>query len=1199
VSDFDPGAIRLSGTSLIEASAGTGKTHTIGTLFLRLIVEAKRSVGEILVVTFTNAATAELRDRLRRRLREALDLVRGNDVPGAALADHPWLAQASKDDPGGVADRLNLALHGFDEAAIFTIHGFCQRVLQENAFESGTPFDVEMMTDQAQLLGDVVRDFWVNELHAAPVAFVRHLKVTPGMLERLLNEALSHPGITLVDTPEDETAEDVAPLLAAIEQARAPVVKVWTQEREAILDALCSPALSRVTYKPDRIRSIWAPQLDAALAHPGPGVHERFDKFDKLTQAGVAAATKKKETPPRHPFFERCEALLAAEQQLGQTFVRMERALVRRAFETLPKQLRARKREARVQSFDDLLQNVDCALRGPAGETLAEAVRQRYHAALIDEFQDTDPLQYAIFRRIYADGEAPLLFVGDPKQAIYSFRGADVFAYLDARGIAGDQIHTLARNWRSDPSLIQALNDFFASHPDPFASPDIPYVPVSPRPGAADRLGAGDHPALRFLVDESGGGDLVNKGDAMPHVAAATASEIVQLLDSQEPVTTAAGRQPVRPGDIAVLCRTNSQAQEVHRELIKRRVPAVFQTQQTVFEVAEAGEMLRVLHAMAEPHDAGRVRAALATSLVGIDAAGLDLLLVDEDAWERWGQTFLRLSARWKASGFMAAFQSLLETAAVTDRLLSGDGGERRLTDVLHLAELIHTTEVAGRLRPQSVVRWLGEMCSDAEARRTLVGEAAQIRLETDDDAVHIVTIHRSKGLEYPIVFCPHLWAPVVPNRKQAMRTFHDPQTRALRLSVAPRGEHPDNVAPLAEAEREAEDLRLLYVALTRAKHRCYVVWGNFRDAAKSSLARFLGDPANGMVERIDELAAQSGGTIGRAPLQANDARRERASRELPQLAPREARRSVRPAVAQSSFSSLVKAALAADEQEGVDHDAVDAPEDDGSGTDRPLAGTERGAVAQRVPLDTFPGGRVAGDFFHAVFEKLDFTGADEAKIRTLVQGKLPVFGLEPERATVVAGAIDGILRTEMPHPGGSLRLDAMPAHQRRTEMEFLFPVAGGGARADAIAGAFAREATSDAVRTWAAGLRQRRIAPLDGHLRGFVDLIFRHDDRWYVADYKSNHLGPSPADYVAARLAAAMAAHDYFLQYHLYVLGLVKHLRARMPDFDYERDFGGVFYLFLRGMAPEHPPGCGVYFDRPPHALVEALEAAFGGGGR
>lgn len=1198
MSTFDPGAIRLTGTSLIEASAGTGKTHTIGTLYLRLVVEAKLGVSEILVVTFTNAATAELRDRLRQRLREALDLVRGKEVPGAALADHPWLAAAASADRGGVEDRLNIALHGFDEAAIFTIHGFCQRILQENAFESGNPFDVEMMTDQAHLLGDIVHDFWVNELHAAPLAFIRHIEVTPAMLASLLNEALSHPGISLVDTPDDETPEDAAPLLAAIEQARLPVEQVWSQEREAILDKLCSPSLKKNVYKEATIRGRWAFELDAALAQPGPGIATRFTSFDKLTPAKLVNGTKKDGVAPAHRFFDLCEALLAAEQRLARTFDRMERALVRRAFDTLPQLLRARKREARVQSFDDLLQNVDRALRGPAGETLADAVRKRFRAALIDEFQDTDPLQYEIFRRIYADTGAALLFVGDPKQAIYSFRGADVHAYLSARDIAGDQIHTLAKNWRSDPSLIKALNDFFTHHDDPFASPDIPYVPVSPRPGATDRLGAGDQPALRFLVDEDG--DLVNKGDALPHVASSTASEIVRLLSSQEPIATAAGTRPVRPGDIAVLCCTNRQAQEVHGELIKRRVPAVFQTQQTVFEVDEAAEMLQVLHAMAEPHDAGRVRAALATSLVGIDAAELDRLLVDEDAWEQWGQTFLRLSARWKANGFMAAFQSLLETAEVTDRLLSCDGGERRLTDVLHLAELIHTAEVTGRLRPQAVVRWLGEMCTDAESRSTLGGEAAHIRLESDDDAVRLVTIHRSKGLEYPIVFCPHLWARSSPRSEPATRTFHDPENGRLRLSFVTGGKHPPDVTSRAEAEREAEDLRLLYVALTRAKHRCYVVWGNFKDAAKSPLGRFLGDPAAGTISRLAELTALSGGTIGHAPLQTNDTRWERSAGATPRLAAREARRSVRPAVAQSSFSSLVKAAaLAADEREGIDHDAVDAPQEDGRGPERALAAADGGDAAMRVPLDTFPGGRIAGDFFHAVFEKLDFTSADAPAIRSLVQGRLPLFGLEPERTDVVTGALTGILRTDLPYPGGSLRLNALPAAQRLAEMEFLFPVAGGGTRAEAIADAFAREAANEAVRSWAEGLRQRRIAPLDGYLRGFVDLIFRHGDRWYVADYKSNHLGPSAADYSAERLAAAMAAHDYFLQYHLYVLGLVKHLRARVPDFDYKRDFGGVFYLFLRGIAPDHPPGCGVYFDQPPRALIEALEAAFAGGGR
>lgn len=1194
---LDVDNVPLTGTSLVEASAGTGKTYTIGTLYLRLIVESGLAASEILVVTFTNAATAELRARLRERLRQALDVVHGFADTGDSGDAPAWLARALADNRDRTVARLGAALQSFDQAAIHTIHGFCQRVLQENAFESGARFDVEMATDASHLLADVVQDFWVNELHDAPESFLRHLQrshTDPDRLSRLAGIALSHPGITWyrADNADPIRDDEYARALDVAASVRERVADLWVRDRESILDALCSPSLNKNSYKDARVREVWAPTLDLLLSEPGTSLSEGFDKFDKLTRTSIERSTKKSHTPPDHEFFALCEELAAAEQAVTRVQERMELDLLHRAFHELPQSLRERMQHERLQSFDDLLLDVSHALSEGSGDDLADAIRTRHPAALIDEFQDTDPVQYKIFRRVYADAGAPLVLVGDPKQAIYSFRGADVFAYLYAREIAESQTYTLQRNWRSDPRLITALNAFFASHENPFANPEISYREVLPRPDATNRL-AEDLPALQFLID-SESTSSATMDEARERAAAGTADEIVALLRASSPDAAAATSDAIRPGDIAVLCRTNSEAEIVRRALARRGVPSVLQTQATVFETDEAAEVERILHAMAEPREASRVRAALATTILGVEADELDRLHGDEMAWEERAREFQRLHVRWKTRGFMPAFRALLARNGVGPRLLAMDGGERRFTNVLHLAEILHAAERGSHLRPQSLVRWLGEMRRDEEARSHL-GDTALLRLETDADAVEIATIHRSKGLEFPVVFCPFLWVTKSATRSdRSTRLFHAPDTRELHVSVAPDGKHDATATAAADDERRSEDLRLLYVALTRAKHRCYLVWGDLKNAGSSALGHYLGDPSAASTTAIEALAAACDGAIGWAPLRPDGGRWMPDTQPATELRAPTALRTLRPVLALSSFSSLVASSqLAEAEREGVDRDALD--------TGSPVATVSPADDAAGLPvrLHAFPAGREAGDFFHSVLEGIDFTRAATNDLSSTIAARLPLFGIDADHAPAAGAAIVDILHTPLGHTAGDLRLADIAKSDRIVEMEFLLPIERGSTHdsgASRIGELLIEHAPDGPVRTWAASLRSRRIDPLPGHLRGFVDLVFRHGERWFVVDYKSNHLGPLRTDYAEDRLAAAMAAHDYFLQYHLYTVGLHRYLRTHLSDFAYERHFGGVFYLFLRGMAPDYPHGNGVFFDRPERSLVEALDRAFGG---
>jgi len=1097
VKRLDPFALPLSGTHLIEASAGTGKTHTISNLYLRLLLEGELEVGRILVVTYTNAATAELRGRIRDRIKQVRDaLAAGASADERDAELEAWVRLRREGTRRGLdLQRLEAALHNFDDAAIFTIHGFCQRGLHENAFESGSPFDVELVSDQTLILDRVVRDFWVTRLAGA-----------------------------------EEAAVDAA------------------------LDGLDLADLMTLARK-------------AALHRDVPVLPEVADPTD---------------------------AALALQREFVD-YVRLES--------------QRHKREANVQFFDDLLHGLARSLRGPGGEQLAERVAERFRAALVDEFQDTDPVQYEIFRRVFT--RRPLFLIGDPKQAIYGFRGADVFTYLEARGAtgagAGRSEHQLDVNWRSDPGLLRAVNAIFGAGERPFLFDGIEYAAASARTGAADQLSGPRSAPFQFLFCDTGPGKAPGKAACEGRVARAVAADIARFLAERPQI---AGK-PVRPSDIAVLCRTNDQAALVQDELRRFAVPSVLQGDRSVLDTAEAEEVGRVLAAIADPARADAVRAALATPLFGFDAAQLVKLRADEAEWDRHVERMQAWRDTWLAHGFTPAFRQMLDEGGVTARLLALPDGERRLTNVLHLGELLQNAAAETRRRPLALVEWLALVRLDENLRRDAVGEAAQIRLESDDDALTLTTVHRAKGLQYPIVYCPFLWCDFGVRPKEAGLLFHDPHNNhRLTLDVGSerRDEH------LAQAEREvlAENLRILYVALTRARHRCTVVWGRFANAAESALAYLLHRPpapgadlaaevaervknlsSDGMRSDLERLAARAAGAIVVDDLiedaggQAPPWQGERPSAQ-PGPARTFGRERLHVTLRTSSYSDLTRAAHAAAEQ-AADHD-----EGESEQAEQAIAET---VAAPRIVLADFPRGAAPGTMIHSVFEHLDFCEREPAHLRQTIRDAALRSSLAAEHLTALEAAVRDVLDAPFGPREAPIVLSSVPRHERLNEMPFLLAVAGGGTAAEAftveeLAGCFAAHGHA----AYAARVRELGFAPLRGFLTGVVDLVFRHRRRWYVVDYKSTFLGVLPGDYRPEYLAAPMADEHYILQYHLYAVALHRYLEARLPGYDYERDFGGVFYLFVRGMSPRYEYGNGVFADRPPLKLVESLARLFQG---
>ncbi len=1181
----------LGGMNLIEASAGTGKTHTITGLYIRLILEQGLTVEQILVVTYTKAATAELRERIRTRmvqLKRAVETDRADEFRDALMGEEKLA--------GLRLQRLKLAILSFDRAAIFTIHGFCQRLLSENAFESGRPFQTELLLDERPLVQEVVDDFWRSRMQ----------ETSPGLLGYLLDQGMSPDTLALglrgnINKPYVEIRGQTMPTDLAGREAEFSVRfdavrQLWLAQRGVIVDQLkqCE-GLKKNIYRPASIDR-WALMMDLYLqSTPGP----RFSELKKFSSSMLEASLKKSGTAPKHPFFDHCEGLMQALEALDLCYEQARVALLGELIAYTNEQLQIRKQRMRIQSYDDLLLNLRAALVGERGAALVERVRQIYSAALIDEFQDTDPVQYAIFQRLFVQQPGILFLVGDPKQAIYSFRGADIFAYLQASADAGKQ-YTLGVNWRSVPPLIEAVNHLFNQPQGGFLFQQIPFQPSLPAAREQARLtdAAGGDACFRigFIADRPG------KDQAASIAVEWTAREIVRLLvPDGERAVRLAGR-PLAGGDIAVLVRTHRQGELIRKALAGRGIYSVQRSQQDLFKTHEATELERVMRAVMEPQREGLVYAALGSDLLGVSGDTIAGLAEDEAKLTGYLEQFQQYHQRWLTQGFMRMFRHLLREQRVTERLLAAPEGERRVTNILHLTELIHQQERATAAGMESLVGWLsqlrlGDMPED---------EQRQLRLESDDNLVQIVTIHKSKGLQYPVVFCPFVWdGGMRPIRPGEACRFHDPQQQERAILDLGSAQWQD-ARQAAQTEAVAESLRLLYVALTRAQQRCYITWGGVSGAGESPLAWLLhappsplsGNPVEALAAHFaslesDQLLARLQQWAGLQPeaVMITDCESGEPERNRCWLAASPARERYRAAdlrtppfsrqlsrgAAVTSFSALTA---------GSDH--FDRPDHDDT-----LPVLEGPPEIQTTHTRfSFPKGANPGSCLHAIFERLDFNRHSPDELRRLVQQQLAGFGIDPVWQEVVCGMVSDVLDTPLePDSGRSLR--KLAREQCLVEMEFNYPVSQ--LQAPRLAALLIEQgfAVSDALLQ---AIRRLTFNDIRGYLKGFIDLIFVHDGRYHLLDYKSNWLGDQLTDYAQEQLASTMARDGYFLQYLLYSVALHRYLARRIPDYDYERHFGTVYYLFLRGMSPESGAQYGVFRDRPAQRLIEALDHYFSG---
>lgn len=1178
--------VPLAGMQLIEASAGTGKTYAIALLYIRLLVELNLEPKQILVVTFTEAATQELRGRIRRRIREALDVVDGGETDDGLLRELCANANGRWGDRRAARASLDRAITSFDTAAIFTIHGFCLRALQDNAFESGSRSDTGLVTDPTGLLREVVDDFWRRSFFGDTAPLLGF-----ALRNRYSADSLREFARVMTGTPRLRIIPEFAPELVAGLDAdcRSLFDRLRQEWGRDIIDLLVNdPGLSRDQRQyPKTALPDWFDQMNRYASGGNP--YDLPPGFNMFTASRIATGKKPTGAPLSHPFFALCDEL----QQKVLHRLRLFRGeLLAYCSEQLP----LRKERYNIRFFGDLLNDLYGALSGAPGPLFAARLRECYRAALIDEFQDTDPVQYDIFRNIYAASGLPLFLIGDPKQAIYSFRGADIFAYMQAAADVRDgNRFTLTSNWRSTPELLAAFNLMFAADRKPFIYDQIGYHPVAAGRETTKRLGdgaSGSPSPLQILLMPPQGLTVTNAHTMIPP---AVAAEIARLLRA-EGAGAAIGDQPVEPADIAVIVRSHRQAAAIRDALTPLGIPCVMRSDMTIFATDEAREICTLLQGVLDPASEPDVRAALVTDILGRSGSDIAALLDDEPAWERCLEQFRGYRQTWHDRGFMVMTRLLMAEHGVRGRLLRYPDGERRLTNLLHCFEVIHgkAHERGGGM--EGLVTWFNERVSAREKR-----EEHEIRLETDEKAVKILTIHVSKGLEYPIVFCPYLWTGLVGDDEVA--TFHEGTAMVKDYGSDDFARNRER----AEKEQLAESLRLLYVAVTRARYRCYLYGGKVTSGSAASrpetsplaylfhasaatrraeepvrpLAQeFSSLPPGQMEEELRELAAGSDGAISVDRLPADGVpgvwqpHRARDSR----FSCRTFRRLLRNDWRVASFTSF-----ASGEQtlaELPDRDELPAAAGSPAGTGEESAGG--------MTLFTFPRGARAGIFMHAIFEELDFSAATESAVAAIVGRQLELHGFDRTWQPCICAMVANVIAAPLPADDGTFTLAELKKGSWQPELEFFFPL---------------QFVTSDLLRRSLQGyvdgyeavdlealLAALQFRPVRGLVRGFMDLVFEHGGRYYLVDWKSNHLGHHLEDYNRAAMSREMVRNLYPLQYLLYTVALNRYLSLRVEEYNYERHFGGVYYLFLRGVNPEGGDGYGIFRDRPPADLVNAL---------
>lgn len=1258
-------SVQLVGRHLIEASAGTGKTFNITRLYLRLILERNLSVRQILVMTFTTAATEELKGRIERELHRAAE----NWDQLVASGDSFYVAIQQRVGRDVIIQRLRIALASVDEAAVFTIHSFCKRVLTQEAFASQLPLDIAMEVNTTEWKLQAIRD-WLRGVNDNPDDFELLSRVKSTKPEgfykqygRLIGTA--EPIYTLTET-EVETSFD--------QSWKTSSHADFAHEKLQIFDALLKSkgiifsAVVEGHKDAEERQNEWAVMLewlqDDASA-PCPKAVRSFvngNRFRSKVKADLMAEAS-----------EHLDGVRNLSKSINDAYKKWSEAkdvalahagcyqLIEQGIHGIRERFSALKRQHRIMDFDDLIfclfqQLTQYNPVNADSNTLATLLRQQYPVALVDEFQDTDAHQYGIFNAIYPkeisepsefdrgkqdcglDAETPALFmIGDPKQAIYGFRGGDIFTYLQARDDA-DYLWNMDTNWRSCAPMVAAYNQLFlGSTSESVFQYGIDYHPVNatqhakankaPLNDQNGRDGAMIFATLEWLKGDAGDagdeGNLAsgNAPDIRNRIADWTAHEIKRLLSE-----AMLGDNPLQEKDIAILVRTRDHADHVKDALQRAGLPSVYLSDRSnVYESNQAESLEFLLTGIIDYRDDRRLLRALSTDLMGGTVDSLALMQQEggEYLWDHWRQRFGHYLQQWQAQGFMPMIMGIVQQQLqphATDC-------ERALTNYLHLIENLQLASRQYR-QPQQLLAWYLQQRSDEHDTTD-----TEQRLESDANLIRIITLHGSKGLEYPVVFVPFAADCSESSKKESKYCTFQHTEKNCRVSQI--GLSPDADAQVV-SEAQAEAMRLLYVAITRAEHRCYLGVTAAKGSTDSALGKALGVTSNeAWPEKLKIFKTQANQhyvnavdclMVSAAEFSEQQLISQPASTQVAldsSLSARVFSRSTWDSWALHSFTSLSKRQhLLVHTKKDRDYksDALDEQQTLGSldkVLDEAINSTTNSATEideTDLPLQfRLEKGYRSGLLLHDILENIDFFKPDWQPVidHQLQRYHTDNFQEGNESFTAeLQSWLQACLETKF---NDGVALAQLPSTQVLKEAEFYFPVESlridklrdfiDGYRDNAVpvrSGGDESTRNTYQQQTYTLNSDTLNGDTLKGMMHGFIDLIFEASGRYYVADYKSSYLGASADCYTPAALAEHMKDHQYDLQYLIYALALHRFLQKRLHQaYSPEKHFGGVYYFYLRGMGVDQEAGeslNGVYYADIPIDQLMRLDAIFSG---
>jgi exodeoxyribonuclease V beta subunit len=1095
---FEVETIGLEGSKLIEASAGTGKTYSVALLVLRLLLEKDIPVNKILMVTFTKSAAAELESRIRKFVRQAEKFVTGGEIKESKIREAVGKPDEEK------RTRLRKAVRSLDYLSVMTIHSFCQKTISEFTFETNQAFDFEIVKDDTFLFEELVNSFrrevvnaiedydWFREING-------YLKFDK--MSEILRKSISGGKFLDIDMDQQyDLVDDLRKLSETTEILKEKVFRNFDAVKTARIRA--NAILARHRKSPEQFFPVFI--LECCLA-------KKFtDVFEFLYEPEG--------------------------RELGEVFKRVKYAFYASFINFSKAAIQKIKQEKGIISYDDQISTIHDALEN---ENFIKKLAEKYRAVFIDEFQDTDKHQYEIFRKVFADSagnddDKPVIFyIGDPKQSIYAWRGADLDTYKKAKEDVGGSVFTMDKNFRATGDMVEALNILLDPSDDfnMFEDEEIRYIEV--KPGAGDLGTMSDNgdkvkPVTIWKFDDN------NEKTNFRLVA----EEVYRLLTEEVKIKG----EKLKPGDIGILVRDNREGDIIKAELSEFNIPAVKRDNALVLKSKESTMVRNLIVAVLSP-TRGDICRALNSSYAGFNS--LSLKTLDD---EKHIEVFMGLRKTLNEDGIYNMIASFLDIYDFRSRCMKDVRGQRVMTNINQVSELLHAAEKKYKYSPSELVVWMDRSRENSD-------DDFEQRIESDENAVQISTIHKAKGLEYKIVFAPCL--SMIPkqfflNRGQ-LNEYKKGGEYLFTLNL------PDIEAAdrkIFDLQKEQENRRLVYVALTRAVYKCYislVPQGDGESPVISSLSAIL-DKYPGHSDLI-EIKDRSENDIDK--LERKYKQEAGMNEFLSKTAPEKL--IIKNTFSINSYSALSQAHFTAP----FEKTELGPPED----------------YEQFIFQDLGRGANV-GTALHAVFERLDFNNHDSWKQTLLDASEYWSNLISKEKLPLFRMLLEHVMNATISLVGPSFNLAEITTDNKLPELEFYFSV-----------GRVNKTVINDLL---SEDTRLGGEIDIEGLMTGSIDLAFRHNGKYYILDWKSNHLGNSVDNYDTAGMETAMTGSNYHLQYKIYTVALIRWLKSRIPDFDYEKHFGGIIYVFLRGV--REGSDTGIYTALPDKNEIDDLDKALRG---